>query len=171
MPVLCERDANGGQRSALRARMAGRLRWEPLVTVLLAAATLSIAFLAPTEASMGNVQRILYLHVPAAWLGLLGLLVMAASGALYLRTRNQRWDQWSQTAAELGWLCCGLTLATGSLWAHAAWGTWWTWDPQLTSTFILWMIYSGCLILRAQLDDPQRRAHLSAVFAMLGCLW
>jgi heme exporter protein C len=63
-----------------------------------------------------------------------------------------------------------LTLATGSLWAHAAWGTWWTWDPRLTSTFILWMIYSGCLILRAQLDDPQRRARLSAVFAMLGTL-
>ena len=59
---------------------------------------------------------------------------------------------------------------TGSLWAHAAWGIWWTWDPRLTSAFILWMIYSGCLILRAQLDDVDRRARLSAVFAILGAL-
>ena len=95
---------------------------------------------------------------------------MAAAGALYLRTRNRAWDQWSQAAAELGWLCCGLTLATGSLWAHAAWGTWWTWDPRLTATFILWMIYSGCLILRSQVDDPRRRARLSAVFALVGTL-
>jgi len=115
-------------------------------------------------------NQIVYVHVPVAWLGLLGLLLMAGGGAMYLRTRNRRWDQWSQAAAELGWLCCGLTLATGSLWAHAAWGTWWTWDPRLTSTFILWMIYSGYLILRAQLDDPDRRGRLSAVFAILGAL-
>ena len=81
-------------------------------------------------------NQIVYIHVPVAWLGLLGLLLMAGSGVMYLRTRNRLWDQWSQAAAELGWLCCGLTLATGSLWAHAAWGTWWTWDPRLTSTFI-----------------------------------
>jgi heme exporter protein C len=115
-------------------------------------------------------HQIVYLHVPVAWLGLLGLLLTAGGGAMYLGTRNRLWDQWSQAAAELGWLCCGLTLATGSLWAHAAWGTWWTWDPRLTSALILWMIYSGYLILRAQIDDPHRRSRLSAVFAILGAL-
>lgn len=140
-----------------------------LVT-LLVAAVLATALLAPTEATMGHVQRIVYIHVPVAWLSLLGLLLMAGTGIAYLLTRNRSWDQWSQAAAELGWFCCGLTLATGSLWARAAWGTWWTWDPRLTSAFILWMIYSGCLILRAQLDDPQRRARLSAVFAVMGTL-
>jgi heme exporter protein C len=115
-------------------------------------------------------DRIVFIHVPVAWLGLLGLLLTAGGGAMYLATRNRLWDQWSQAAAELGWLCCGLTLATGSLWAHAAWGTWWTWDPRLTSAFILWMIYSGYLILRAQFDDPHRRGRLSAVFAILGAL-
>ena len=115
-------------------------------------------------------NQIVYIHVPVAWLGLLGLLLTAGGGAMYLGTRNRLWDQWSQAAAELGWLCCGLTLATGSLWAHAAWGTWWTWDPRLTSAFILWMIYSGYLILRAQFDDPHRRGRLSAVFAILGAL-
>jgi heme exporter protein C len=114
--------------------------------------------------------QIVYFHVPIAWLGLLGLLLTAAAGAMYLGTRDRRWDQWSQAAAELGWLCCGLTLITGSLWAHAAWGTWWTWDPRLTSAFILWMIYSGYLVLRAQFDDPHRRSRLSAVFAILGAL-
>jgi heme exporter protein C len=115
-------------------------------------------------------DQIVYIHVPAAWLSLLGLLVMAGSGVMYLRTRKQPWDHWLQAAVELGWLCCGLTLVTGSLWAHAAWGTWWTWDPRLTSTFILWMIYSGCLILRAQLDDVHGRARLSAVFAIIGAM-
>jgi heme exporter protein C len=138
--------------------------------VLLAVAAPAIALLAPTEATMGDAQRIVYLHVPVAWLGLLGLLLMAGAGAMYLRRRNLWWDQCSQAAAELGWLCCGLTLVTGSLWAHVAWGTWWTWDPRLTSAFVLWMIYSGCLILRAQLDGTHRRARLSAVLAILGAL-
>jgi heme exporter protein C len=141
-----------------------------LVVVLLAAALPAIGLLAPTETTMGDAQRIIYLHVPVAWLGLLGLSFMAGGGAMYLWTRNLSWDQWSQAAAELGWLCCGLTLVTGSLWAHAAWGTWWTWDPRLTSAFILWMIYSGYLILRAQWDDPHRRGRLTAVFAILGAL-
>jgi heme exporter protein C len=141
-----------------------------LTAILLAAVVLPLALLAPTEATMGNVQRIVYVHVPVAWLGLLGLLLMAGTGVPYLLTRNLSWDHWSQAAAELGWLCCGLTLATGSLWAHAAWGTWWTWDPRLTSALVLWLIYSGCLILRAQLDDPHRRARLSAVFAVVGAI-
>jgi len=141
-----------------------------LLAILLSAVAPAVALLAPTEVTMGDAQRIVYIHVPVAWISLLGLLVMAGTGAAYLVTRNLAWDQWSQAAAELGWLCGGLTLVTGSLWARVAWGTWWTWDPRLTSAFILWMIYSACLILRAQLDDPHRRSRLSAVFAILGAL-
>ena len=137
---------------------------------VLAAAIPAIGLLAPTETTMGNAQRIVYVHVPVAWLGLLSLLLTAGGGAMYLWTRNLAWDRWSQAAAELGWLCSGLTLVTGSLWAHAAWGTWWTWDPRLTCAAILWLIYSGCLTLRAQVDDAHRRARLSAVFAVLGAL-
>ena len=149
-----------------------RRRWPLLLLVaaLLAVVLPAIALLAPTEATMGHAQRIIYIHVPVAWLGLLGLLLMAGGGVMYLVTRNLSWDQWSQAAAELGWLCCGLTLLTGSLWAHAAWGTWWTWEPRLTSAFVLWMIYSGYLILRTQWDDPHRRGRLSAVFAILGAV-
>ena len=141
-----------------------------LPAILLSAVAPAVALLAPTETTMGDAQRIVYIHIPVAWLALVGLLLMAGTGASYLATRNLSWDQWSQAAAELGWLCCGLTLVTGSLWAHSAWGTWWTWDPRLTSAFILWMIYSAALILRSQLDDPHQRSRLSAIFAILGAL-
>jgi heme exporter protein C len=150
-----------------------RLRSWPFLMagmVLLATLLPAVGLLAPTETTMGDAQRIMYIHVPLAWLGLMGLLLMAGTSLMYLSTRNLLWDHWSQAAAELGWLCCGLTLVTGSLWAHAAWGTWWTWDPRLTSAFILWMIYSGYLVLRAQVDDSHRRARLNAVFAVIGAL-
>jgi heme exporter protein C len=68
----------------------------------------------------------------------------------------------------VGWLCATLTLITGSLWAHAAWGTWWTWEPRLTTAFILWCVYSGYLIARNSIDHPERRARLTAVLAIIG---
>jgi heme exporter protein C len=126
--------------------------------------------LAPTEATMGHSQRVLYIHVSVAWLGLAGFIVVAASGLLYLLRRDLWWDQWAQAAAELGWLCACLTLTTGSLWAHSAWGTWWTWDPRLITTFVLWALYGGYLVSRGSLDDPHRRARVSAVLAIVGAL-
>lgn len=141
-----------------------------VVVGLTAAATLAICFYAPTEETMGHAQRIVYVHVSVAWLGLAGFLVMAGAGALYLVRRDLAWDHWSRAAAELGWLCSGLTLVTGSLWAHEAWGTWWTWEPRLTAAFILWAIYCGYLIVRSGLDDPHRSARLGAVLAILGLL-
>ncbi|MFH1918793.1 MAG: cytochrome c biogenesis protein CcsA, partial [Planctomycetota bacterium] len=137
---------------------------------LLSAAILAVCLLAPTEETMGHAQRIVYIHVPVAWFALVSFVVMAGAGALYLIRRNLAWDQWSQAAAELGWLSSSLTLLTGSLWAHEAWGTWWTWDPRLTTAFILWAIYSGYLIVRASLEDPHRRARLGAVLAIVGIL-
>ena len=143
---------------------------ELCVVGLLTAAILAAGFLAPTESSMGHAQRIVYVHVPVAWLGLLAFLTMAASGLAYLARRDLKWDHWFQAAGELGWLCCGLTLVTGSLWAHEAWGTWWEWDPRLTTAFILWAIYSGVLLVRAGIEDPHRRARVGAVLAVLGAL-
>jgi heme exporter protein C len=127
-------------------------------------------FRAPTEQTMGDAQRILYVHVSVAWLGLLGCVVMAACGVAYLIRRNVAWDHWAQSAGELGWLCCSLTLITGSLWAHAAWGTWWTWDPRLMASFILWAMFSGCLIVRGSLDDPHQRARIGSVLAIVAAL-
>ncbi|MHC4401492.1 MAG: cytochrome c biogenesis protein CcsA [Planctomycetota bacterium] len=141
-----------------------------LTACLAAAAILAICLLAPTEATMGTAQRIVYVHVSVAWFALMSFLVMAGAGAVYLARRNLAWDHWSQAAAELGWLTCSLTLLTGSLWAREAWGTWWTWDPRLTTAFVLWGIYSAYLITRASLDDVHRRARVAAVLAILGIL-
>ena len=148
----------------------GHLAGQVMVAGSLAAAILAACFLAPTESTMGHAQRIVYIHVPVAWLGLLAFLVMAGSGLAYLSGRNLGWDHWFQAAGELGWLCCGLTLVTGSLWAHEAWGTWWEWDPRLTTAFILWAIYSGVLLARAGIEDPHRRARVGAILAVLGAL-
>jgi heme exporter protein C len=142
--------------------------WCIPVAALVAAAILAICLVAPTEETMGDAQRIVYIHVAMAWLALVGFLIVGAAGAMYLRGRNLLWDHWAQAAAELGWLCASLTLATGSLWAHAAWNTWWTWDPRLLTSFILWAAYSGYLLVRGSLDDPHRRARLGAVLAIVG---
>lgn len=143
----------------------------PVVLALLLLAAIFAPFcLAPAERTMGEAQRIVYVHVPVAWLGLLGMVVMAASGVLYLARRDLYWDHWFQAASEVGWLCCSLTLVTGSLWARQAWGTWWEWDPRLTTSFILWVIYSGVLLARSSLEDPHRRARTGAILAILGTL-
>jgi heme exporter protein C len=138
-----------------------------------AMATLAIAaifLLAPTEETMGAAQRIVYIHVSVAWMGLMAFILMACSGGMYLLRRELAWDHWSRAALEIGWLCCSLTLATGSLWAHAAWNTWWTWDPRLTTAFVLWAIYSAALVLRSGVEDPHRRARMGSIVAIVGVL-
>ena len=152
-----------------------RSRWLALAGNLLAAGLLMAAIvastlIAPTEESMGHAQRIVYVHVAVAWLGLAGMLVASAGGVMYLLRRNLAWDRRALAAAELGWLCSGLTLITGSLWAHEAWGVWWTWDPRLTAAFILWTLYCGYLLVRGSLDDPHRRARVASVLAVVGTL-
>lgn len=140
------------------------------IAVLLAAAIFAVCLFAPTEQTMGHVQRIVYIHVAVAWFGLLAFVSMAVCGIGYLGRRDLRWDHWAQACGEVGWLCCGLTLVSGSLWAREAWGTWWVWDPRLTASFILWVIYSGILIVRTGLDDARQRARIGAVLAILGML-
>jgi len=126
-----------------------------------------IFFVAPTEATMGDVQRIVYLHVAVAWFGLLSMLVASATGAMYLATRRLDYDHWSHAATEVGSLCAALTLITGSMWAHEAWGTWWTWEPRLTTSLVMWMMYAGLLLIRSSVDDPHRRARVCSVLAII----
>ena len=126
-----------------------------------------IFLFAPREVTMGDVQRIVYLHVAVAWCGLAGCVVMGLMAATYLVRRAPAWDHWAQAAGEIGWLCTTLTLATGSLWAHEAWNTWWTWEPRLTASLILWTVFAGYFLVRSSIEDHQRRARLSAVLAIL----
>jgi heme exporter protein C len=138
-----------------------------VLAALLAACGCMIFLFAPREVTMGDVQRIVYLHVAVAWCGLAGCVGMGLAAATYLARRAPAWDHWSQAAGELGWLCTTLTLATGSLWAHEAWNTWWTWEPRLTASLILWIVFAGYFLVRSSIDDPERRARLSAVLAIL----
>jgi len=137
------------------------------VALLLAACGWLIFVFAPREITMGDVQRIVYLHVAVAWCALAGCVAMGLAGAAYLVRRTPGWDQWSQSAGELGWLCSTLTLATGSLWAHDAWSTWWTWEPRLTATLVLWIVFAGYFLVRGSIEEPRRRARTSAVLAIL----
>lgn len=139
-----------------------------VITCSLLASLFMIFFVAPTEATMGDVQRILYLHVSVAWCGLAGIVAMGSCGAMYLVRRRLQWDFWSQAAGEVGWLCTTLTLLTGSVWAHEAWGTWWTWEPRLTSSLVLWIVYAGIFLLRSSIDDPHLRGRVSAVLTLVG---
>ncbi len=141
-----------------------------VVTCLLLASLVAAMSLAPREETMGQVQRILYVHVSVAWLGLLGFAVMGATSLAYLFRRNLAWDHWSHAANEVGWLCSSLTLLTGSFWAHAAWGTWWSWDPRLTTSFVLWTIYSSCFVIRGSVREPHQCARITSALAILGLL-
>jgi heme exporter protein C len=141
-----------------------------LVAGLLSAAMISVFVVAPQEQTMGETQRIVYVHVSVAWFGLIGLLLTAGSGFMYLLRRNVAWDRWAQAAAEVGWICATLTLVTGSLWAHEAWNTWWTWDPRLTTSLILWTIYAGYFVVRGSIADPHRRGRAAAVLSIVGAL-
>lgn len=154
---------------SLRVR-APRARLLPggIIAGMVAVAVWMIFNYAPTEVTMGDVQRIVYLHVSVAWCGLAAGIAMAVCGATFLVRRRIAWDHWSRASGEIGWLCTTLTLVTGSLWAHEAWGTWWTWEPRLTSSLVLWMVYAGIFLVRASLDNPHRRARTSAVLAIVG---
>jgi heme exporter protein C len=138
-----------------------------LVFSLLAGAILMVFLYAPTEATMGHAQRILYLHVSVSWCGLAACLAMGACSAAYVIRRNLVWDYWSQASTEVGCLCFTITLVSGSLWAHEAWGVWWTWEPRLTSALVLWLILAGICLARASVEDLPSRARMGAVLAVL----
>lgn len=133
--------------------------------------TLYLAFLvAPTEASMGDVQRIFYVHVPAAWATFLCFFTVAGASAWYLWKRSPVADRLALASAEVGVLFCTLVMITGPIWARPIWGVWWTWDPRLTMTIILWAIYAGYLLLRAFGGEDEAVARWAAVLGIVGVL-
>jgi heme exporter protein C len=132
------------------------------------AALLAALFYAPTEQTMGSAQRIFYFHVPSAWIAFVAFFVVCAASILFLWKRKRKWDILALSSAELGVLFASLVLVTGPLWAKTAWGIWWVWDARLTATLVLWLIYVGYLMLRTYVDDPERRARLSAVLGIVG---
>ncbi len=132
---------------------------------------LAFAFLyAPTEQSMGDIQRIFYFHVPSAWVAFLAFFIVFIASILFLRTSQTRWDTLARSAAEIGVVFLTLVLLTGPLWAKPVWNTYWTWDARLTTSFVLWLIYIAYHMLRHFVPDEERGARFAAVFGIIGFL-
>jgi len=122
----------------------------------------------PTEKEMGIVQRIFYLMVPLGWLSLLAFLIVFIGSILYLAKRESKWDILASSSAEIGIVFTTLALITGSIWAKPIWGVWWTWEPRLTATLVLWLVYLAYLIVRSYATDEQRGARFAAVVGIVG---
>ncbi len=153
-----------GKLTARRGELV--LGWAGLVA-LAASAVISLV-VAPPDAEQGDVQRLMYIHVPAAWLAYLAFTVVFVASIAYLKTKRTRWDRLAAASAEVGVLFTALTIVLGSLWGKPVWGTWWTWDPRLTTTAILLLIYVGYLAVRRLPDSPARRARWAAVVGIVG---
>ena len=135
--------------------------------ILLVAATLVVFLYAPMEAMMGNVQKVFYFHLAAAWVGMIGFSVAVIAGIAYLITNQRKWDIAGLAAVEVSLVFFFIAIVAGSIWARRTWGTWWTWDPRLTSAAIVELVYAAYLMLRQGIEDPDRRARFGAVYAII----
>ncbi len=124
----------------------------------------------PTEASQGIVQRIFYIHVPAAWVTFLAFGIVALASAAYLWLEEERADAAAVAAAEGGLVFGAIMLVSGPLWGRIAWGTYWTWEPRLTLTLLLWFTYLGYFLLRGSVANPRKGRRFAAVLAIVGSL-
>jgi heme exporter protein C len=156
-------------------RMMGKLTARPGERVLgwvslaaLAATAIMALVVAPDDAQQGTVYRLMYVHVPSAWLAYLSFFVVFVASIAYLKSGRSRWDRLAASSAEIGVLFTTLTIALGSIWGKPVWGTWWTWDPRLTTTAIMLLIYVGYLAVRKLSDNPRRRGRWAAVVGIVG---
>jgi heme exporter protein C len=124
----------------------------------------------PAEGDMGHLQKIMYVHVPAAWMMFIAFFVVLVFSVRYLWNGRENDDLLAAAAAEVGAVFCGLTLLLGMIWGRPAWGVWWTWDARLTSTLVLFLIFMGYLAVRGFVDDPHRRARWSAAVGAIGAI-
>src|ERR1700678_948213 len=140
-----------------------------LTGVLLSYALYQALVVAPTEQTMGDVQRIFYYHVPSAWTAFILFFINFVASIVYLTWRNAKADMLALVTAEVGVVFCTVNLVTGPIWARPVWGIWWTWDLRLTLTLVLWLIYVSYLVLR-RFSDSAQTPKLAAVLAIFGAL-
>lgn len=136
------------------------------VALIAVGSVLGLAVL-PADALQGEVQRLLYVHVPVAWVMMLAFFVVFLMSILYLVQRQLKWDLLAVSAAELGVVAAVLTLILGTLWGRPTWGIWWAWDPRITTTALLVPIYTGYLVVRSMTEDPDRRARWAAAIGLI----
>jgi heme exporter protein C len=141
-----------------------------LTGIVFLVAMAAIFLFVPTEQTEGSVQRIMYIHIPSAWLSFFAFFIVFICSILFLWRKEREWDIYAHASAEIGVIFCSLVLITGPIWAKPIWGTWWVWDARLTSTLILWLIYVAYLMLRAQTDAGSMRARYAAVLGIVGFL-
>jgi heme exporter protein C len=141
-----------------------------LSIILLFGALAMVFFFTPLEALMNYVQKIFYFHIANAWVGMLGFIVAAVVGVIYLVRKDLKWDIVELAAVEISLVFFLIAILLGSIWAKPTWGTFWTWDARLTTAAILEMIYLAYLLLRQGIEDPERRARFSAVYTLIGAV-
>ena len=153
-------------------RTGSLFTWTNLLVVLGAVLMLVDVYLifmvAPTDSVLGNVQRVFYFHVPMAIMSFLAFTVVFVAGIIYLVKRGEKWDRLAHAAAEVGVVFVTLALLTGVIWARPVWGVWWTWEPRLTTTLILWLIYVSYLMIRAYAPNRAQGAVYAAVVGIVG---
>ena len=140
-----------------------------VITAVLMLVNLYLIFMvAPTDSVLGHVQRIFYFHVPIAIVSFVAFFVVFVASIGYLVTRKSRWDSVAHAAAEVGVVFVSLALLTGIVWARPVWGVWWTWEPRLTTTLILWLIYVAYLMLRSYVPNKSQGALYAAGLGIIG---
>ena len=138
--------------------------------ITMAIALWTIFIWVPTEVNQGPIQRILYIHVPIAWVSMVAIVGVAAASIIYLKTRNEKGDRLALSMAEIGVLFGGLMLISGMIWAKPVWGVWWTGEAKLTTALILFFIYIAYLMFRAYFPAGDQRMRLSAIIAVIGAI-
>ena len=144
------------------------LPWLAPLALLVTAAGLVMGFMAPEDYQQGITVRIMYIHVPFAWISMMCYMVMAVAALGTLVWKHPLADVALKAAAPIGATFTALALATGSIWGRPMWGTWWVWDGRLTSVFILFLMYLGLIALTRALDDPARSARAAAILTLVG---
>ncbi len=152
-----------GEQTVSRA-----LGW--LAAIALAGGLVMAFAVAPREITQGNVQRIMYLHVPTVLVAYLAFAVVLVASIAYLWRRDPAADRLAHASAEVGVLFTGLTICAGAIWGKPTWGTWWTWDARLTSVAILFVMYLGYLLLRGMIEERERAARYAAVLGIVAAL-
>ncbi len=126
-----------------------------------------IGFYAPVERTMGVVQKIFYYHLSSAWIGMLAFFVVFVASILYLRSRQLKWNMLAIASAELGTIFTTLVLITGPLWGRPVWNTWWTWDPRLITTLVMWFMYGGYVLIHHADLTCEQKPRIAAVYGII----
>ncbi len=146
--------------------MGGKVVWA-LALIGVALSVWAVVYVAPVEAQMGVVQKIVYVHVPSAIATLIAFGVTFAASIAYLTTKQWVWDAIAAASCEVGMVFATVVLVSGPLWARSAWNTWWTWEPRLTAFLILWLLYGGYHIVRSSVSESAKRTVSSVLGVIL----